>query len=220
MLAYRDQARVFKALAHPVRLRILYALQEGGQYVCHLVALLGCRQPTVSQHLAVLRAAGLVVHEREGNRILYCLNNGWLLRLLELLAGELGEARRASRREVCGGSVPVPAVAGDGSRRGQHVADEAKRKAVITNAACHILQPAGRHSYPDRQPGSAPPGWLATGSAPPDDGFRCRGAVGRSLRAPDPGSGGAGQWPRQLGIGGLLRRSLRPGAGDLHPRLP
>lgn len=95
--AYRDQARVFKALGHPLRLRILYALREEGQYVCHLVALLGTRQPTVSQHLAVLRHAGLVVCEREGNRILYRLNNGRILRLLRLLVGEWGQPARVPR---------------------------------------------------------------------------------------------------------------------------
>ncbi len=101
MRTYREQSRLFKALAHPARLRILCALQEEGQYVCHLVALLGRSQPSVSQHLAVLRAAGLVVDEREGNHILYRLNDGWLLWLLELLAGERKEARpRLQGREV------------------------------------------------------------------------------------------------------------------------
>jgi DNA-binding transcriptional ArsR family regulator len=64
------------------------------------VVLLGRSQANISQHLAILRAAGLVVDEREGNRILYRLNDGWLLWLLELLAGEREEAARAFRQEV------------------------------------------------------------------------------------------------------------------------
>jgi len=100
MQAYRVQAKIFKALAHPARLRILNALREEGQYVCHLVALLGRSQPNISQHLAILRAVGLVVDEREGNNILYRLNNGRVLRLLDLLAGGRGETPPAPRPEV------------------------------------------------------------------------------------------------------------------------
>ena len=100
MHPYRVQARIFKALAHPARLRILNALREEGQYVCHLVILLGRSQPNISQHLAILRAAGLVLDEREGNNILYRLNNGRLLRLLDLLAEGRGETAPAPGREV------------------------------------------------------------------------------------------------------------------------
>lgn len=100
MHPYRVQARIFKALAHPARLRILNALREEGQYVCHLVILLGRSQPNISQHLAILRAAGLVLDEREGNNILYRLNNGRVLRLLDLLAEGRGEMAPAPRREV------------------------------------------------------------------------------------------------------------------------
>jgi hypothetical protein len=78
----------------------LNALREQGQYVCHLVALLGRSQPNISQHLTVLRAVGLVLDEREGNRILYRLNNGRVLRLLDLLAGGRGETPPAPRPEV------------------------------------------------------------------------------------------------------------------------
>jgi len=100
MQAYRVQARIFKALAHPVRLRILNALREEGQYVCHLVILLGRSQPNISQHLTILLTAGLVVDEREGNNILYRLNNGRVLRLLDLLAGEQGETAPTPGHEV------------------------------------------------------------------------------------------------------------------------
>ena len=115
MQAYRHQAKIFKALAHPARLRILNALREEGQYVCHLVALLGRSQPNVSQHLTVLRAVGLVLDEREGNNILYRLNNGRLLRLLDLLAGGREETAPAPGREVWR-TCPCPHCA---RRRGQ-----------------------------------------------------------------------------------------------------
>jgi ArsR family transcriptional regulator len=121
MQAYRVQARIFKALAHPARLRILNALREEGQYVCHLVILLGRSQPNISQHLAVLRAAGLVVDEREGSNILYRLNNGRLLRLLDLLVGGQGETAPTPGHEVWR-TYPCPRCA----RRREQQANEAK----------------------------------------------------------------------------------------------
>lgn len=56
---------------HPSRLTILEILRDGEQCVCHLEAVLGCRQAYISQHLMVLREAGLVEDRREGARIYY-----------------------------------------------------------------------------------------------------------------------------------------------------
>jgi DNA-binding transcriptional ArsR family regulator len=64
-------AKLFKALMHPSRLMILESLREGEQCVCHLEAVLGCRQAYISQHLMILRDAGLVEDRREGARIFY-----------------------------------------------------------------------------------------------------------------------------------------------------
>jgi DNA-binding transcriptional ArsR family regulator len=64
-------ANIFKALMHPARLSILEILRDGEQCVCHLEAVLGCRQAYISQHLMFLREAGLVEDRREGTRIYY-----------------------------------------------------------------------------------------------------------------------------------------------------
>jgi len=56
---------------HPSRLSILEILRNGEQCVCHLEAVLGCRQAYISQHLMVLREAGLVEDRRDGARIFY-----------------------------------------------------------------------------------------------------------------------------------------------------
>jgi DNA-binding transcriptional ArsR family regulator len=56
---------------HPSRLMILETLRDGEQCVCHLEAVLGCRQAYISQHLMVLREAGLVEDRRDGARIFY-----------------------------------------------------------------------------------------------------------------------------------------------------
>ena len=80
---YKVQAQLFRALAHPVRLRILDILARQEACVCHLTAILDQRQPYVSQQLATLREAGLVADRREGTLIYYRLADEHLARLLE-----------------------------------------------------------------------------------------------------------------------------------------
>jgi ArsR family transcriptional regulator len=67
------QAEILKTLASPSRLEILHRLEEGPRPVSRLAADLGISQPNVSQHLAVLRGAGLVSAERDGREIRYRL---------------------------------------------------------------------------------------------------------------------------------------------------
>jgi len=68
---FKAQAQLFRALSHPVRLRILDILSHQEACVCHLTEILGQRQPYVSQQLAILREAGLVTDRREGTLIYY-----------------------------------------------------------------------------------------------------------------------------------------------------
>ena len=76
-------ANIFKALMHPVRLSILENLRGGEQCVCHLEAVLGCRQAYISQHLMVLREAGLVEDRRDGARIFYRVTKPEVFDLVE-----------------------------------------------------------------------------------------------------------------------------------------
>jgi len=71
MTTFTPTANIFKALMHPARLTILETLRDGEQCVCHLEAVLSCRQAYISQHLMVLREAGLVEDRRDGARIYY-----------------------------------------------------------------------------------------------------------------------------------------------------
>jgi DNA-binding transcriptional ArsR family regulator len=80
---YQQQAQLFRALSHPVRLRILDILARQEACVCHLTAILGQRQPYVSQQLATLREAGLVADRRDGTLIYYRLADEHLAELLE-----------------------------------------------------------------------------------------------------------------------------------------
>ncbi|MGD8462616.1 MAG: metalloregulator ArsR/SmtB family transcription factor [Anaerolineae bacterium] len=80
---FEAQAQLFRALSHPVRLRILDILAHQEACVCHLTAILNQRQPYVSQQLATLREAGLVADRREGTLIYYRLAGDHLARLLQ-----------------------------------------------------------------------------------------------------------------------------------------
>jgi ArsR family transcriptional regulator, arsenate/arsenite/antimonite-responsive transcriptional repressor len=65
--AAEDLARVFAALADPVRLRILSLVAEAGEVCsCNLLEPLGKSQPTVSHHTKVLADAGLIQGEKRG----------------------------------------------------------------------------------------------------------------------------------------------------------
>jgi ArsR family transcriptional regulator len=67
------QANVLRTLASPRRVEILHALATGPTEVGRLAESLGVNQPNVSQHLAVLRSAGLVEAERDGREVRYRL---------------------------------------------------------------------------------------------------------------------------------------------------
>jgi ArsR family transcriptional regulator len=80
---FKTQAQLFRALSHPVRLRILDILARQEACVCHLTEILGQRQPYVSQQLATLREAGLVTDRRDGTLIYYRLADDALTMVLD-----------------------------------------------------------------------------------------------------------------------------------------
>lgn len=84
-------AALAKALAHPARLAILRELAARGACVCgEIVDVLPLAQATVSQHLKVLREAGLVRGETQGPRSCYCLDADTLRRARADLDGLFG----------------------------------------------------------------------------------------------------------------------------------
>ena len=75
-------ALMAKALGHPARVRIIRVLDERMTCVTGDVVLeIGLAQSTVSEHLRILREAGLVQGEIEGPRTRYCVNNAGLAAL-------------------------------------------------------------------------------------------------------------------------------------------
>lgn len=78
-------AKVFKLLGDPTRVRLLYALLEGGQLcVCDLAVLTGATQATVSQALRHLRASTVVSGRRQGRNIYYRLHDAHVRLLLDV----------------------------------------------------------------------------------------------------------------------------------------
>jgi len=72
-----EVARIFHALAHPIRLRIVRLLLEGEAWACHeIVDRLPIAQSTVSQHLKVLRNAGIVSDSSNGTGRHYKFQEG------------------------------------------------------------------------------------------------------------------------------------------------
>ncbi len=68
-------ALLCKALGHPIRMRIIEYLKQVDQCICGaIVDILPLSQSTVSQHLKVLKEAGLIRGEIDGPRTSYCLN--------------------------------------------------------------------------------------------------------------------------------------------------
>ncbi|MGC8474237.1 MAG: ArsR/SmtB family transcription factor [Candidatus Dormibacteria bacterium] len=95
-----ELAAVAKALSNPIRVQILRTLLEQRACFCgELVAALPLAQSTVSEHLRILREAGLVQGEIDGPRVCYCARPDRLLRFLDL-AQALASSRASSQLEA------------------------------------------------------------------------------------------------------------------------
>ena len=80
------RSRIFQALADPSRLAIFESLTRGEAAVKDLTARFEISQPAVSQHLAVLRGAGLVDSRREGRRVYYRVEPSGMKPLIDWIA--------------------------------------------------------------------------------------------------------------------------------------
>jgi DNA-binding transcriptional ArsR family regulator len=78
------KAEFFRALAHPLRVRILEVLGEGERSVQELQATLGLAQPLVSQQLAILRGKNIVTPRKLGTTVRYALSDPLVTTLLSV----------------------------------------------------------------------------------------------------------------------------------------
>ena len=116
------QAEILKTLASPRRLEILHALAAGPIEVGRLADAMGASQPNVSQHLAVLRGAGIVEAERDGREVRYRLADpavmvacGVMRAVLERRLRRLGEAAASGTAPATAAAATTPTSASNPS---------------------------------------------------------------------------------------------------------
>lgn len=88
---YQLKAEFFKTLGHPARIRVLELLGQREHAVSELLPVVGVEATNLSQHLAVLRRAGLVVTRKDGAAVYYSLTSPRVAELLVVARGILTE---------------------------------------------------------------------------------------------------------------------------------
>jgi ArsR family transcriptional regulator len=106
---YRLQAEILKTLSNPRRLEIIHLLAHGPREVTRLAEEMGISQPNVSQHLALMRSAGVVEAERDGREVRYRLSDPEIIVACETMRGVL--VRRLTRISIVATRTPGEVVA-------------------------------------------------------------------------------------------------------------
>jgi len=92
------RAKIFNALADPIRLEILEYLRSGERCVCEIIPHVGIVQSLVSRHLAILKRCGLVNDRKEGNRRFYSVTDPAIFRVIDAVT--IGLADAVSKRVI------------------------------------------------------------------------------------------------------------------------
>ena len=93
------ETKVYKALAHPIRLELVNRLSLGPCCVCELYDNDEYTQPNISQHLKVLRDADIVGSSKEANKIIYSIKHPEVIEIL----GLVNELVKREIKELSGG---------------------------------------------------------------------------------------------------------------------
>lgn len=101
-----------KAMADPMRLRILHALHGGELRVNDILGAVGGSQANVSKHLSVLRRAGLVSCRREGVNVLYRIEDATVFAICSSVCDSLERQVNAEKEEIERGRA---AIVGEGN---------------------------------------------------------------------------------------------------------
>ncbi len=81
---------IFKALSDPVRRKILELLGEGNMSAGDIATHFNITKPSLSRHLSVLKSAGLLLSERNGQRIIYSLDTDQLREIMKWFYNSFG----------------------------------------------------------------------------------------------------------------------------------
>jgi len=104
------KAGFFKALGHPLRIRILELLVTGDRSVGEILEAVGTDQPTVSRQLAILRAKDIVISNKVGTSVRYALRDPLVGDLLEV-------ARRIFNNQLIDAQSMLQELRREGRRR-------------------------------------------------------------------------------------------------------
>jgi len=78
-----DEVDVFKALADPTRLKILECIEKGEKCICKIIPFTGKSQPCVSQHLKVMKHAGIIDERKDGTKIMIKASNNKIFGIID-----------------------------------------------------------------------------------------------------------------------------------------
>ena len=84
-LSYEKITEMLKALAHPARLKIVVGLLKNECNVAQIQKVLGLPQSTISQHLRILKNAGIIKGRREGNKTCYRVIDARVRKIVEII---------------------------------------------------------------------------------------------------------------------------------------
>ncbi len=98
MAIYTARARVMKALANPVRLKIIDQLERSERCLCELQPLFSMNKSTLSRHISALRNAGIIHERRDGARVYLKLATPCILQIFDCTMNVMrAEAKRQKR---------------------------------------------------------------------------------------------------------------------------
>jgi ArsR family transcriptional regulator len=78
-----NEVDIFKALADPTRLKILECIKNGEKCICKIIPYTGKSQPNVSQHLKVMKHAGIIDERKDGTKIMIKASNDEIFKIVD-----------------------------------------------------------------------------------------------------------------------------------------
>lgn len=82
-MSLMNEVEVFKALADPTRLKILECIKGGEKCICEIIPYTKKSQPNVSQHLKVMKHAGIIDERKDGTRIMIKASNKDIFKIID-----------------------------------------------------------------------------------------------------------------------------------------
>ena len=80
-----NEVEVFKALSDPTRLKIIECVENGEKCICEIIPYTGKSQPNVSQHLKVMKHAGIIDERKDGTKIMIKVSNREIFNIIDLV---------------------------------------------------------------------------------------------------------------------------------------